>query len=300
MKTIVHEKLIIKALDILKKEKPMVYSFFLHNDNLINGAQEPDFDEHYNGSHYYVYNNKETYYKNRLKKYMRSAKTSFLEHYTMAIYQYMNGYKEIAYNSLGRAIHYITDLGTPPHTSGVSDYNIGASLFTKPHSNYEYFVVNNIEKYLVDKTNKYAYYMNEKLTIIINDIAYKSSRYKNDLLKKRNYECMTEDVVLNILESITGIINRFYNTINNNPFYIKSNEKYLVENKSYLFTMNHLGLYEIDKMIGQWKIINEDDIFLLSSLKSKFKKVLNNKGKIVSFDPFSKESYVCIKEEKND
>lgn len=53
------------------------------------------------------------YHKNGNGNYSRSTRTRFEEHYYTAINQYKNGNIQHSFESLGKAIHYLCDIGYP-------------------------------------------------------------------------------------------------------------------------------------------------------------------------------------------
>lgn len=288
----VHDILVKQSLQIFENQYKKESNLYKNNkEQIINGAVEPDYDEHYSCSHYYIYKDSETYYKNRLNKYMRSAKTNFLLHYYMAINLYFNSKFELAFNHLGRAIHYITDIGTPPHTANVSDAKIGKCLFLKPHIKFELYVSNHVNDYLLNSTDNYDYMLNNSFETILNELSKESSQYKKDLLTRTNYEEITKHVVPLIQNKITGLLLKFYSDINNNPFFIESDKIYKISNslKKISLVEDH---YKIEGLPDLYYIFKDhSDKFIISIKSKKHKLILSSNFTIKEFNPFNDDSY---------
>ena len=125
-----HEDITGFALDMFEKENKNKLTGFYKNyrDKLCEGSQAPDLDGDVDkapGTHYYSsldlkgksLPQKEGYYRNRLGKYLKSARTSLEENYTSALNLYKSGKTSEAMYVLGRAVHFVEDIACPPHST---------------------------------------------------------------------------------------------------------------------------------------------------------------------------------------
>lgn len=129
---VTHEDITKKALALLEKENKKKAAQFYKNwhKQIITGCKQPDNKDDPDsgtGMHYYScinskglelpkYNN---YYVNRLGKAMKSARTLFEENYTCALSLYKSGDIENAMLYIGRAAHFIEDMGCTVHTANM-------------------------------------------------------------------------------------------------------------------------------------------------------------------------------------
>lgn len=112
-----HQRLAKKAYDYIDDLYPNVFPS--GSEELIRYADFPDNNqyesEYRNNMHFYHGINKDNYMRGIVGG-GQTAKTRFMHHYNMALVLYGIGDKTEAYRSLGKALHYISDLSTPVHT----------------------------------------------------------------------------------------------------------------------------------------------------------------------------------------
>ena len=127
-----HKDILEKALQILEmQENKTYYDFFIDYKNvLLKACTEPDSKgdtDRGSGLHYYCAANRKGaelesvngYYRNRRKRFNRTARTMLEENYTMALSLYKSGEERAAMHQLGRALHFIQDIGCTVHSSGI-------------------------------------------------------------------------------------------------------------------------------------------------------------------------------------
>lgn len=127
-----HEDITKKALDLLEKEKKLrPVSFYKDwHTQILEGCTAPDKDGDMDkgaGKHYYSCVNSKGkelpevkgYYKNRLGDFAPSARTLFTANYTSAVSLYKSGNTERAMIYLGRAIHFVSDMGCTVHVANM-------------------------------------------------------------------------------------------------------------------------------------------------------------------------------------
>ena len=239
-----HKDILEKSLKLLEGQKNKEYfSFFLkYRDDLLDRCTEPDNKgdiDKGSGMHYYCAANKrgkplentEGYYKNRLGKYNRSARTMLEENYTMALSLFKSGKQKQAMHMLGRAIHFIQDIGCTVHSSGIRY----GSRAKNPHYAFEKYAQNNFSAIpaadSLDKRAQKAYAT--ALEKAANKLAEYSSSYTADVrsLDKNIYAKILKSTHSATQQYPAFLLIRFYNDINNNSDdYLVSGHKYCFKN----------------------------------------------------------------------
>ncbi len=161
--TATHSDITEKAIDLLEKEgKVKPYSFYKnYKKQIIKGSLEPDKEGDCDkgaGAHYYSCVNpkgkelasEHGYYKNRLGKYSKSARTMLEENYTASVSLYKSGQIEESMRVLGRAVHFIEDMACTVHTSNIKY----ADKPTNVHNAYEKYINTVCKQYSADKYDK--------------------------------------------------------------------------------------------------------------------------------------------------
>jgi hypothetical protein len=168
-----HQSLVTASFDILEDEREDTYQFYSENhyntnymtiiiaNSQVPDAQSTDGGESINGTHYYVYEGTPStngnYYKNNVlpfNGYGISARTRFEDHYGNAINCYKNGDYSNAMQSLGRAIHYLQDIGCTPHSAGLTWTSSNSS-----HAKFENYINANLALFITEaKQNHVANY----------------------------------------------------------------------------------------------------------------------------------------------
>lgn len=151
----VHRHITAKALELLEKEKMLSPAEFYKNwrTQLLEGSVQPDrvgdIDKG-SGMHYYSCKNADGrdlektngFYRNRLGAFLPSARTLFRGNYTGAVSLYKSGSAQRAMICLGRAIHFVSDMGCTPHTAnmkvGVKPSNVHHTFEKQAGSRHSY------------------------------------------------------------------------------------------------------------------------------------------------------------------
>ena len=127
-----HEDIVKKSLALLEKEKKQKQVTFYkdYHSEILKGCTQPDEEndmEKGHGKHYYSCVNPkgkelpETngYYRNRFGDLAVSARTCLEENYTAAVSLYKSGDIKNAMRVLGRAAHFISDMGCTVHVANM-------------------------------------------------------------------------------------------------------------------------------------------------------------------------------------
>ena len=142
-----HQFLVQRAFEIICRN----YASNPFNDSsnyitlLRNGADWPD--QYENDSASWMY--KGHFYdpdtgKNYMGETSPTAKSRFLAWYNQAVQSYKSNLKTTAMQQLGRALHYVGDLGVPQHAANLTAGDIGSY-----HLQFEAYAVENQHSYLV-------------------------------------------------------------------------------------------------------------------------------------------------------
>ena len=165
-----HQWLVSRAITILGNDYPYVKNFYSSTQQAIikEAADWPDSNEDnlwFFNCHFYYYPNATNY----LWQSSPTAKSKFIDWYNSAVAKYRAGNVTQALKELGYAIHYLSDLGAPPHT-GDRSINpaviiVSPSLFAiydgvqaGKHSDYETDAYNVRDSYAVSNSNYYSWY----------------------------------------------------------------------------------------------------------------------------------------------
>ncbi|HEY8364443.1 MAG TPA: RICIN domain-containing protein [Haloplasmataceae bacterium] len=262
-----HYTIVDDSIQILNRDGlNNVYNFFVNNlyvedsmDLVRNGSIDPDYDEKINGTHYYVYGRggAQGYYKNNVldgldADYSISARTRFEEHYSTAISAYKNGKYSTAFNSFGRALHYLQDVASTPHAAGlIYKDDVPELIFPYYHNYYENWValVYNTQyprdsRYIATTaTNYYQTILDyDNPSEIFNSLAQLSASFKDNLTAVKsditdpNYEPYVEtaSACIPYVQQLTAaLMYRFYEDVTNPnryPHYIKDGSIYYLKN----------------------------------------------------------------------
>ena len=172
-----HQWISSRAFAILQNNKPSVYNWFMTSERsaAIEYSDWPDksaSNETGNGNniHYYNYINKKNYYKNDPSKTpmaSENAKTRFVYWYNQAVIAGRSANRVTAAQHLGKAIHYLSDIGSPPHVGDTYPGNAIAHAAQKvQHGNYELQAAALHNKYAVSTSPYYSWYINTAVSSI--------------------------------------------------------------------------------------------------------------------------------------
>jgi len=205
-----HSSIGSHAFTLLTNDKCSTASFYSktnskYKSKMSQGFVDPDTVEKAAGTHYYVYpghgKNTGQYYKPAARcPSGESARTRLEKHYKLAL-KYYTSNKNDAFLHLGRACHYLQDIGCPPHAAGIQ-YPTNPKA-TNYHALYESYINSVVKSVSHAKTakSKYGTMNGKQWGIVINDIAKDAASYKKDILTtshdkyKLTYPCIRESEI---------------------------------------------------------------------------------------------------------
>lgn len=206
-----------------------------------------------------------TYYKNNFItnlnnlafSYSISARTRFEEHYTAAINLYKNNKIAQSMDELGRALHYLQDVASTPHSLGITkldediDTGLGGTIpVVNGHTYYEDWVKENYTYNSIYKTTTANDVYNQVLSLdnpglILNDISEFSATSGIQLLTDESgpvynpnnalYQTIASECLPYAQKMTAAMLNRFYQDVTSttrNPQYIKDGAVYYIKNVS--------------------------------------------------------------------
>ncbi|MBO5561151.1 MAG: zinc dependent phospholipase C family protein [Firmicutes bacterium] len=285
-----HKDITSKALKLLEKQSDKkYYEFYIsHKETLLTACAEPDNKgdiDKGSGMHYYCAADKKGreladnngYYRNRLKKYNRSARTMLEENYTMALSLYKSGNKDKAMHMLGRALHFIEDIGCVVHSSGIR-YSPRAN---NPHSAFERYAqkkfssVNEPES--IDKRIKEC--CEQGLDKAANRLARYSSKYTADVrtVKEEAFDRICVNTMPTAHQYAAVVLIRFYNdSARDNGNFVTDSTRYSIKNEAALGIMTadskkaKLSFNTKEKPQGFTAVLNDDGSFRLKADDERF------------------------------
>ena len=182
-----HQWLTSRALTILQNDKPSVYNWFLTSEKqlMTEYSDWPDNNEtkDYNSWHFYHYATGTNYWWNRNDTH--TAKSRFSYWYGQAVAQGKNANWNTAAQHLGKAIHYLSDMGTPCHTGerainpalGIDPRNL---IQASNHSTYEQRANDAKSLYAVSTASYYNWFISNTTSYIADiNSSISSSYYAN-------------------------------------------------------------------------------------------------------------------------
>lgn len=225
-----HSSIFESALEILKNDDKIdAYRFFEeHKDRISYGVIVPDFKGDRNkgsGMHYYSSCDKNGnalkpsytgYLANRLSKYAPSARTILEENYTMSFIQFANDMTDMALDSLGRCIHFISDIGCTVHTTNL----ISLPIKNNPHHCYEKYAFSNMSRFHASSGDESLYeaYLNKSIGEMLNVLSGESAKYYADV--KAVQDTTFENALSNMLpkteQHVAAFMNAYYARLSEN------------------------------------------------------------------------------------
>lgn len=173
---------------------------------LMTYSKKPDEDETdgFNKWHFYNPNTGKNFEGGTV-----TALSKFTSHYNNAVTHYNAGREDDAWESLGRALHYLGDLNTPVHTNNQSLADAGTGLLS--HISFEATCEDIKEDYEVTMTSgSYRYYQNNTITIIAKASANMANDNFNALRNQTSSsETVAGNAILNAERAISGILYKF-------------------------------------------------------------------------------------------
>ncbi|WP_051623614.1 hypothetical protein [Clostridium hydrogeniformans] len=161
-----HQFLTSKAIKILINDKGQKYEklIYPYAHKLLIGSDLPDTDERFPLYAHHFYN---PYIKKNYLLYKDTAKSRFVHHSLRAKELYSTD-KELAFEELGRAFHYLADLNEPHHASN-------APAIITNHSLYEKWVDDHRKNYGINSASSYDLCYSESYESFLNTVAEKSA-----------------------------------------------------------------------------------------------------------------------------
>ncbi len=305
-----HSAIFETALEILKKDgKIYAYEFFNScKDRISYGAIVPDFKGDRNkgsGMHYYSSCDKSGrklqptctgYYANRLGEFAPSARTMLEENYTMSLIQYANDMTDMAFDSLGRCVHFISDTGCTVHTTNL----ISLPIKNNPHHGYEKYSLANMDRFHADGGDEELYnsYIYKSPGEMLNILSKESSKYYSDVkaVKDITFETALKNMLPITERHVAAFLNAYFEKLNDNvKTSLRTNKGYKIKSASdgaYLTVFNNkrAGLSKCCDSLNQTfgfklnldgsvRIINEGENLVCDGMFGfKFSKAFKNNG----------------------
>ncbi len=172
-----HMKLMRKAIDIFNDKYPE-YKITDNTliDKLLKGVVDPDHINKTIGSHYAIYDKETDNFHNRIKSNPENAYTNLIKYFDLAV-------TTSDYYNLGFALHFVMDMLTIPHATGMK---IAPLYHFSKHRKYERYLTKNITKYFIDDVDFSDLLKKDIKTIFKMNVDLINS-YK-DKLKKEYYD----------------------------------------------------------------------------------------------------------------
>ena len=219
-----HEDITGFALDMFEKEKKNQLVAFYKNyrDKLCEGSKAPDLDgdaDKGTGTHYYssldlkgkALPQKGGYYRNRLGKYGKSARTMLEENYTSALGLYKSGRVDEAMFVLGRAAHFVEDIACPPHSTNQQCLEKSDNL----HYVFEKYAEKTSKKYAPVSFDKRLVntYSEDSFEGALNKLSTTSGKYSPQIasLDESAFDKSEKALVPLASEHVMALLTRFYN-----------------------------------------------------------------------------------------
>ena len=222
-----HTSISNQTFEILKNDKKEVYNFYMNTNSkyistFLTGTVDPDTVETGAGTHYYVYPGTGTinigqYYPNAERHSSdESARTRLDEHYDSALDYYKDGDLKNAFLHLGRACHYLQDIGTTPHAAGIQYPTDESTNYHKLFETYANKVIPTTASLHV-KTSSYYGKLN-KLTfgIYLNKLCASAASYADKVTTESEDKWMEAiKATVPLCEEYTAaFLVKFYNDVN--------------------------------------------------------------------------------------
>ena len=243
--SITHEDITKKALRLLEKEgKTRQAQFFApYHSAILSGCVEPDHEgdtDRGAGMHFYscrTPKGKELkavngYYKNRLGKFAKSARTLLEENYTSALCLYKSGRLADGMHYLARAIHFIEDLSCTVHVCNVEWEERATNL----HHAYENSVNITCSRYTAEEFDKRLLktYDSDSFENAANKLCVAAARFLEDIIPlDPGAFAKTADSTLKMAQqNVMALLMKFYDDVNSQRSnYITDGRKYTLKNE---------------------------------------------------------------------
>jgi len=197
-KNVLYKENEITVLDEITKD---------YKDIIISGSLKPDEDESKGGFKYHFYNPiTERNYMGEKETAVYKCKT----HYEEALKNYKLGKKDVAYEELGRSIHFLEDSNTPVHTGydNPSDSVIKLPLHVRFEKTCD--IINKDCQAVITKDSLDYFTSNSVETIAIaSSVLAQDNFYRLDNDVDNNENDIAKNTVLNAQKKVIGLIYKF-------------------------------------------------------------------------------------------
>lgn len=244
-----HEDIMKKALSLLENEKKVRPAAFYKDwhKELMEGCVAPDEKGDMDkgaGMHYYSSVNpkgKELpevkgYFKNRLGDFAPSARTLFEANYTAAVSLYKSGNLSAAMVCLGRAIHFVSDMGCTVHVSNIKYQDKANNI----HYAFEKHVNTTCTKHTAQSYDKRLskYYEKDSLGEAFNKLVKYAGKFVDTIshLDPRAFDDVARNTLPVTQQNVMAVLLKFYDDCTND----KGN--YIVDKKQYTLKNEATGL----------------------------------------------------------
>lgn len=194
-----HQYLVSRGLTILKSDK----NISTYTDSIakiiMEYADKPDEDDIGVAfvSHFWDPDTD----KNYLGFKTGTAKTRFFDNYDLAVQNYSTN-RSLAYQYLGRAMHYLCDIGEPHHAS-----NQIAVLSN--HSKFEKYADTNRASYKATTSSKYTTCTSNTLTTVLKQLGTYSKSYSETVKDEANWNTVASATMKMTQQYVAGVLYRF-------------------------------------------------------------------------------------------
>ena len=246
---VTHRDIMKKAFDLLDKEKKTkVYAFFKdYYKELEEGCTAPDSGEDIDcgaGMHYYSCSKprgkelKQTkgYYKDRLGRFLPSARTLCEQNYTSAVSLYRAGKKSEGMTCFARAAHFVSDMGCPVHVSNIRCIDRRGNI----HYAFEKHAKTTCSVYTAETFDRRLSKLYEKDTFqdALNKLVNFSAKYVKMVrsLDPLQFDDIEQNTLIFTQQNVMALMVRFYNDCTTD------NSNFITDGKVCSFKSTYSGL----------------------------------------------------------
>lgn len=244
-----HEDIVKKSLALLEKEKKQKQVTFYkdYHSEILKGCTQPDEENDMDkghGKHYYSCVNPkgkelpETngYYRNRFGDLAVSARTCLEENYTAAVSLYKSGDIKNAMRVLGRAAHFISDMGCTVHVANMKYQGKANNV----HYAFEKHVSTTCTRHTADSFDKrlLKYYGKDNFGEASNKLVKYAGKFVDTIshLDPRAFDDVAKNTLPVTQQNVTALLLKFYDDCTSDA------GNYILDGKAYTFKNEISGL----------------------------------------------------------
>lgn len=186
-----HKLIANQAIICLRNDKPEVAKYLYENNGaqtIIDYSTEPDISERdladvnlwgYSIGAFRAHFYNPTTGANYRGEKNPTANTRFRDHYDLAVSSYKKKMYNLAWQELGRAIHYLGDLNAPHHAANVAALDTNLKQASLTHGHYEDWVNSVCRDYAINNASEetYKYALNNNVWQVGHDMAVNANGY---------------------------------------------------------------------------------------------------------------------------